>query len=91
MHVTAGHEVVDSGAVALIRGDDYPDFVIPLARAVAGAKAERGVAITGSGVRASPCASKVPGVCAGLIHDRVSARQGVEDDPMNIVVWAAGP
>ena len=38
MHVTAGHEVVDSGAVALTPGDDYPDFVIPLARAVAGGK-----------------------------------------------------
>jgi ribose 5-phosphate isomerase B len=61
MHVIAGHEVVDSGAVALIRGDDYPDFVIPLARAVAGAKVERGVAISGSGVGASACASKVSG------------------------------
>jgi len=74
MHVTAGHEVVDSGAVALIRGDDYPDFVIPLARTVAGAKVERGVAISGSGVGASACASKVPGVRAGLIHDHFSSR-----------------
>ena len=69
----------------LIRGDDYPDFVIPLARAVAGAKVERGVAISGSGVGASACASKGPGVRAGLIHDHFSARQGVEDDHMNIV------
>jgi RpiB/LacA/LacB family sugar-phosphate isomerase len=84
MHVTAGHEVIDSGAVALIRGD-YPDFVIPLARAVAGAMVERGVATSGSGVGASACASKVPGVRAGLIHDHFSSRQGVEDDHMNIV------
>jgi ribose 5-phosphate isomerase B len=80
MHVTAGHEVVDAGAVALIPGDDYPAFVIPLARAVAGAKVESGVAISGSGVGASACACKVPGARAGLIHDRFSARQGVEDD-----------
>ena len=28
----AGHEVVDFGAHNLISDDDYPDFVIPLAR-----------------------------------------------------------
>ena len=82
---TAGHEVVDYGAVALTPGDDYPDFVIPLARAVAGGKVERGVAICGSGVGASACANKVPGVRAGLVHDHFSARQGVEDDHMNII------
>ncbi len=49
MHVTAGHEVVDSGAVALTPGDDYPDFVIPLARAVAGGKGVRGGAICDMG------------------------------------------
>ena len=81
----AGHEVVDYGAVALTPGDDYPDFVIPLARAVAGGKVERGVAICGSGVGASACANKVPGVRAGLVHDHFSARQGVEDDHMNII------
>ena len=85
MPVTARHEVVDSGAVTLIPGDDYPGLVIPLARAVAGAKVERGVAISGSGVGASACASKVPGLRAGLIHDRFSAGQGIEDDHMNIV------
>jgi ribose 5-phosphate isomerase B len=49
MHVTAGHAVVDSGAVALTPGDDYPDFVIPLARAVAGGKGVRGGAICDMG------------------------------------------
>jgi len=82
---TAGHEVVEYGAAALAPGDDYPDFVIPLARAVAGGKVERGIAICGSGVGASVCANKIPGVRAGLIHDHFSARQGVEDDHMNII------
>jgi ribose 5-phosphate isomerase B len=81
----AGYEVVDCGAAALMSGDDYPDFVIPLAQAVAGGKVERGVAICGSGVGASVCANKIPGVRAGLIHDHFSARQGVEDDHMNII------
>jgi ribose 5-phosphate isomerase B len=81
----AGHDVVDFGAGALSPDDDYPDFVIPLAQAVAAGKVERGVAVCGSGVGASICANKVPGVRAGLIHDHFSAGQGVEDDHMNII------
>jgi ribose 5-phosphate isomerase B len=82
---TAGHEIVDYGAAVLTPGDDYPDFVIPLALAVAAGNVERGVAICGSGVGASVCANKIPGVRSGLIHDHFSARQGVEDDHMNII------
>ena len=81
----AGHEVVDYGAHTLNDGDDYPDFVTPLARDVAAGKVERGVAVCGSGVGASVCANKVPGVRAGLVSDHFSARQGVEDDHMNII------
>ena len=81
----AGHEVVDFGANALSEGDDYPDYVLPLARAVVAGKVERGIAICGSGVGASVCANKVPGVRAALIHDHFSAEQGVEDDHMNIL------
>ena|ERR1700692_2073933 len=81
----AGHDVVDVGAYSLNPGDDYPDFVIPLAHAVAAGKVERGVAVCGSGVGASVCANKIPGVRAGLIEDHFSAKQGVEDDHMNII------
>ena len=81
----AGHEVVDFGADQLIESEDYPDYVLPLAQAVAAQEVERGVAICGSGVGASVCANKVRGVRAALIHDHFSARQGVEDDHMNIV------
>jgi ribose 5-phosphate isomerase B len=81
----AGHEVVDFGAYDMSKGDDYPDYVLPLARAVATQEVERGVAICGSGVGASVCANKVPGIRAALIHDHFSARQGVEDDHMNIL------
>jgi ribose 5-phosphate isomerase B len=81
----AGHEVTDFGAHSLNPSDDYPDFVIPLAEAVAAGDVERGVAICGSGVGAAVCATKVKGVRAGLIHDHFSARQGVEDDHMNVL------
>jgi ribose 5-phosphate isomerase B len=81
----AGHEVVDFGAHRLNQGDDYPDYVVPLAEAVAAQKVDRGVAICGSGVGASVCANKIRGVRAALIHDHFSARQGVEDDHMNVL------
>src|SRR6516164_3038923 len=81
----AGHEVIDFGAHQLSSGDDYPDFVILLAKAVVTGQVERGVAICGSGVGAAVCANKVPGARASLIHDHFSARQGVEDDHMNIL------
>jgi ribose 5-phosphate isomerase B len=79
------HEVLDLGAHKLNLDDDYPDFVIPLAKAVAEGKVDRGIAICGSGVGASVCANKIPGVRAALIHDHFSAKQGVEDDHMNIL------
>jgi len=81
----AGHEVVDFGAYALNEDDDYPDFVVPLAQAVAAGDVARGVAICGSGVGVSVCVNKVAGIRAALIHDRFSARQGVEDDHLNIL------
>jgi ribose 5-phosphate isomerase B len=80
-----GHEVVDFGAHHLNPDDDYPDFVIPLARAVVAGEVERGVAICGSGVGAAVCANKVAGIRAAIIHDHFSARQGVEDDHMNMI------
>jgi len=80
-----GHEVVDFGADSFNPGDDYPDFITPLAQAVSAGKVDRGVAVCGSGVGAAVCANKVPGIRAALIHDHFSAHQGVEDDNMNIL------
>jgi ribose 5-phosphate isomerase B len=82
---SAGHELVDFGAYELTLDDDYPDFVIPLARAVAAGTVERGIAVCGSGVGASVCVNKIPGIRAALVGDHFSARQGVEDDHMNII------
>ncbi|MEJ2474440.1 MAG: RpiB/LacA/LacB family sugar-phosphate isomerase [Desulfobacterales bacterium] len=81
----AGYEVTDFGAHELVTGDDYPDVVVPLARAVAKGEVARGVAICGSGVGACVAANKVSGVRAALITDSFSAHQGVEDDDMNVM------
>jgi RpiB/LacA/LacB family sugar-phosphate isomerase len=80
-----GHEVSDFGPHVFDPHDDYPDFVIPMARAVASGTVERGIAVCGSGVGACVAADKIPGVRASLAHDIFSAHQGVEDDDMNVV------
>ncbi len=81
----AGHEVTDFGAHSYDEGDDYPDFVIPMAQAVSRGEVERGIALCGSGIGACIAANKVRGVRASIIEDAYSARQGVEHDDMNVV------
>lgn len=85
----AGVVVVDFGARLLDPDDDYPDMVVPLARAVAAGEVERGIAVCGSGVGASIAASKVAGVRAAVCHDVYSAHQGVEHDDMNLLCLGA--
>jgi ribose 5-phosphate isomerase B len=85
----AGHDTVDFGANELDPDDDYPSFVIPLAQAVARGDVERGIALCGSGVGACIAANKVPGVRAAVVHEVFSARQGVEDDDMNVMCLGA--
>jgi ribose 5-phosphate isomerase B len=79
------YEVADFGAYKKNDLDDYPDMVVPLAKAVAGNEVERGIAICGSGVGAAIAANKIAGVRASLINDHFSAHQGVEDDDMNLL------
>jgi len=84
-----GHQVEDFGAYRMDSADDYPDFVIPMAQALAAGRIERGIAVCGSGVGACIAANKIRDVRAGLIHDSFSARQGVEDDDMNVLCLGA--
>jgi ribose 5-phosphate isomerase B len=85
----AGHDVVDFGPHEYVAGDDYPDYVIPLAEAVRDGQVERGVAVCGSGIGACVAANKVTGVRAGLCSDHYSAHQGVEHDDMNMLCLGA--
>ena len=80
-----GHEIVDVGALRYDQGDDYPDFALAVAHAVARGEGERGIIVCGSGVGASVAANKVRGVRAAICHDTYSARQGVEHDDMNVL------
>ena len=80
-----GHQITDFGAQAFQTGDDYPDFSVPLAEAVARGDLERGVALCGSGVGVCVAANKIPGARACLVHDSFCAHQGVEDDDLNVL------
>jgi ribose 5-phosphate isomerase B len=84
----AGHDVEDVGAFD-DRPSDYPDFARAVAERIASLRADRGVLICGSGVGASVAANKVPRVRAALCHDTFSARQGVEDDDLNVLCVGA--
>jgi RpiB/LacA/LacB family sugar-phosphate isomerase len=84
----AGHEVLDQGTDST-ESVDYPDYAAKVARAVVAKDAERGIMVCGSGVGATVAANKVPGIRAGLCHDTFSARQGVEDDDVNVLCLGA--
>lgn len=83
-----GHVADDFGTFSTAPAD-YPDYARKVAEAVIAGACDRGVVVCGSGVGASVAANKVPGVRAALCHDTFSARQGVEDDDMNVVCLGA--
>jgi len=84
-----GYEVIDYGDPVFNPDDDYPDYVVPLATGIIGGRVIRGIAICGSGVGACIAANKVAGIRACMIHEAFSARQGVEDDDMNMICIGA--
>jgi len=84
-----GYEVLDMGAHTLDPADDYPDFAIAVAQAVASGEAQRGIVVCGSGVGACVVTNKMTGIRACLCHDTYSAHQGVEHDDMNVLCLGA--
>ena len=81
----AGHEVIDFGDRQPNLDDDYPDFVVPLARAVAAERWSAAWASVAAVLGHRSAANKVAGVRACLIHENFSAHQGVEDDDLNMI------
>ena len=84
------HEVTDFGADEFDKGDDYPDFGIKVAKAVAEDPDNRyGIVLCGSGVGMAVVADKVPGIRAALIHDPAIAEAGQRDDNINVLALGA--
>jgi ribose 5-phosphate isomerase B len=59
-----GHDVEDKGAFSFVSGDDYPDFVMPVAESVSSDKESLGVVLGGSGQGEAMVANRVNGVRA---------------------------
>ena len=85
-----GYEVSDLGPDQLKKTDDYPDFAIKLAQAIAKDPIDRfGIGVCGSGVGMAIVADKVKGVRAGLIHDPAIAKAARRDDDINVLALGA--
>lgn len=84
-----GHEVLDLGAHAYDKADDYPDYARYVGQAIQHKQAQRGIVLCGSGVGAAVAANKLRGVRACVCHDVYSAAQGVEHDDMNVLCLGA--
>ncbi|MDO8467242.1 MAG: RpiB/LacA/LacB family sugar-phosphate isomerase [bacterium] len=63
-----GHEVEDCGPFEYDNDDDYPDFVIPVAKAVAKDKESRGIVFGGSGQGEAMAANRQKGIRAAVFY-----------------------
>ena len=83
-----GHEVTDLGTDSTA-SVDYPDFGHALAEHVAAGKAERGIAVCGTGVGISIAVNRNPVVRCALVTEPVSARLAREHNDANVLALGA--
>lgn len=89
-----GYEVVDKGAFKCDANDDYPDFVKPVAEAVAKDKESKGIIMGGSGQGEAMCANRIKGARAALFYGEALAKEAINiegqksADPFEIVKLA---
>jgi RpiB/LacA/LacB family sugar-phosphate isomerase len=84
-----GHSVVDAGTDGPEPSVDYPDFAAQVGRAVAGAEAERGVLVCGTGVGMSMAANKIPGIRAAVVTDAFTAEMARRHNDANVLCMGA--
>ncbi len=75
---TLGYDLEDLGAYALDPGDDYPDFVTPLAKRVADELDARGIIVGGSGQGEAMCANRIPGVRAAVFYGEMEVTAALD-------------
>jgi ribose 5-phosphate isomerase B len=85
----AGHEVVDFGVDTDAVPVDYPDYIVPAARAVAAGECERGIVLGGSGTGEQIVANKVRGIRCVEAENPVTARLGREHNDANVLAMGA--
>jgi ribose 5-phosphate isomerase B len=83
--VNSGHDVTDHGPYEYDALDDYPDFCIPAAQAVAKDATSLGIVIGGSGNGEQIAANKVKGIRAVLAWSIETAKLGKEHNNANVI------
>ena len=84
----AGHEVADLGPMTA-DSVDYPDFGYKLAAEVASGRAERGVALCGSGIGISMAVNRNPACRCALVSEGLSAKLAREHNDANVIALGA--
>ncbi len=84
----AGHEVADLGPMTS-DSVDYPDFGYKLADAIASGRAERGVALCGSGIGISMAVNRNPACRCALVSEGLSAKLSREHNDANVIAMGA--
>jgi len=80
-----GHDVTDHGPYEYDALDDYPDFCIPCAQAVAKDPTSLGIVLGGSGNGEQMAANKVKGIRAALVWSIETAKLAREHNNANII------
>jgi ribose 5-phosphate isomerase B len=83
--VAQGHDVTDHGPYEYDALDDYPDFCIPCAEAVAKDATSLGIVLGGSGNGEQIAANKVKGVRAALVWSLETAALAREHNNANVI------
>jgi ribose 5-phosphate isomerase B len=74
-----GYEIIDHGAFEYDEYDDYPDFIFPVAKAVAqDLQNSRGIILGGSGQGEAICANRIPGIRAVVFNGQYDPVDGRE-------------
>ncbi|MBI5621548.1 RpiB/LacA/LacB family sugar-phosphate isomerase [Candidatus Falkowbacteria bacterium] len=88
--VRQGFVCKDLGNIQLDKNDDYPDFSVKVARAVAKDTSSRGALFCGSAQGACITANKVKGIRAASVRSVAEAVLAIEHDDVNVICLAGG-
>lgn len=89
-----GNDVIDKGSFAYDASDDYPDFITPVAQAVAGEALSFGIILGGSGQGEAMCANRVKGARAAVFYGEALPKDDIDIkgrksiDPFEIIKLA---
>jgi ribose 5-phosphate isomerase B len=80
----AGHEIIDLGTNSS-DSVDYPDFGARLGEALASGRAERGIAVCGSGIGIAIAVNRNPGCRCAQVNEPLSARLARSHNDANAI------